>query len=83
MAIVKGRFDSEFVTVYNATARDTSLSLQARGLLLYLLSLPDDWNVSRKQVAKDNNINEKIFQKCLKELKDKGYLGHINTQEER
>lgn len=81
MAIIKGSFETEFVTVYNKTARDTRLSLQARGLLLYLLSLPGDWKISRKQLAKDNGINDKTIQKQLNELKEHGYAYYQATQE--
>ena len=80
MAIVKGSFESSFVTVYNKTARDTRLSLQARGLLLYLLSLPGDWKVSRKQLAKDNDLNEKTLQKYINELKEHGYATYHKSK---
>ena len=80
MAINKGRHESDFTTVYNQTARDTNLSLQARGLLLYMLSLPGNWKVYRKQLAADNNINEKTVQKYMNELKENGYAEYIQTR---
>ena len=81
MAIVKGAFDAEFVTVYNKTARDTRLSLQARGLLIYLLSLPGGWRVSRNQLASDNHVNNKTIQKYLNELKEFGYACYRSVKE--
>lgn len=73
VAICKGNYVTEFVTLPNTTARDTRLSLQARGLLLYLISLPGDWKVSRKHLARENGVNEKTIQKYINELKEYGY----------
>ena len=33
-------------------AQDKTLSWKARGLLLYLLSLPDDWNIYESELIK-------------------------------
>jgi hypothetical protein len=53
---------------------DTSLSWQARGLLVYLLSKPDDWEVCIDQLV---NASEKdgrhTVQAILRELADAGY----------
>lgn len=80
MAICKGNYATEFVTLPNTTARDTRLSLQARGLLLYLISLPGDWKVSRKHLARENGINEKTIQKYINELKEYGYATYQTSK---
>ena len=81
MPIRKGNYQDKYTTLPNATARDTRLSLMARGLLLYLVSLPGDWKISRKQVAKDNAVNDKTIQKYINELKDNGYIFYVKSRE--
>jgi hypothetical protein len=50
--IIKRRYTKSFVTLENRLVRDTKLSLDEHGMLHYLLSLPDDWEVSQAQCAK-------------------------------
>lgn len=77
---------SDFSIVPNRTAKDKNLSWEARGMLLYLYSQPEDWEVSvadlmnqtkgsRKHSGRDacNNI--------LKELEQAGYIH--KTQQDR
>ncbi|MDD7805755.1 MAG: hypothetical protein PUP46_09415 [Endozoicomonas sp. (ex Botrylloides leachii)] len=74
MAIVNVSIESGFTQIPNETARDTNLSFQARGLLLYIRSLPHDWKIKPNQIAKENKINRKTLDKYLKELRDAGYI---------
>ena len=84
MAFWRESSDQPFTVIANQALQDENLSFEAIGLLAFMLSLPADWKYSRDWLMKQKpGFNEKTFQKCLKELKDKGYLGHINTQEER
>ena len=82
MAIYKGSYQNQYTTLPNTTARDTNLTLQARGLLLYLISLPGEWRVSRKNVGTENGINEKTVQKYLNELKAHGYVEYVLKRKE-
>ena len=50
--IIRRRHTKNFVTLENALVRDRRLSLDEHGMLHYLLSLPDDWEVSRANCAK-------------------------------
>lgn len=50
--IVKARCNFNFTTVYNDVIRDERLSLRARGLLIYLISLPDDWVIHKSYLDK-------------------------------
>lgn len=84
MSIVKGKCSGPFVTVLNVTAQDTRLSNQARGLLFYLLSLPEDWTVNRKHLSNTFGINCKTVQKQINELKEYGYcIYHKETESGR
>ncbi len=69
MAIHKGPVREKFTQIPNATHQDTSLSLQCRGLLGYLISLPDDWVIRPEQLAKANGIAKNTAYKLIKEKK--------------
>lgn len=50
--IIKRRVTRQFVQLDNAVVRDKRLSLDEHGMLHYLLSLPDDWEVKPRQLEK-------------------------------
>jgi len=49
--ILKKKIEDNFTSVHNAFLRDVDLSIRARGLLITMLSLSDDWNFSIKGLA--------------------------------
>lgn len=63
---------------YFATARDTPqdnrLSWEARGVLWYLLSKPDDWEVQITDIMKQGDIGRDKAKRILKELRDNRYI---------
>jgi hypothetical protein len=63
-----------FVVIDKRAAEDDRLSLRAKGLLLYLLTLPDDWVISPSHVANTcANTSVAVIRNVLKELKRFGY----------
>ena len=46
MPKVKKKITRNFTTIYNTMVRDMRLGMVERGLLLTMLSLPDNWNLS-------------------------------------
>lgn len=70
------RPDTGWFVVSNQVARDTRLSYKARGLLLSLLSRPDDWRVGgARQLARgDGPDGETAILAALSELERVGYL---------
>jgi len=68
-------FDPEipYFIVSRDLAQDSSISLQARGLLQYFLSLPKDWQIYHSQVQKSQNIGEKKLNGMMEELINAGY----------
>lgn len=69
--------------VRNKTIRDRRLSYKARGLLVYLLSLPDDATVDRAALAAASRDGEDSVRTGLQELAAAGYLVHRRIQNER
>lgn len=64
----------EFFLVANRVARDSRLSYKARGLLMDLLSRPDNWRVSAVTLAKEAIDGRDAVRSGLRELRDAGYL---------
>lgn len=70
--IVRAQHDNKYFAVSRETAQDKTLSWEARGVLLYLLSRPDDWELQPQDLAQGCGIN-KVY-KLLKELDAAGYV---------
>jgi len=50
------------------------LSFEARGILAYLLSKPDDWEIQRADLMAEGGIGRDKVNSILKELREAGYL---------
>lgn len=72
--IIRVVHENHFTTIRNKTVRDSRLSFKARGLLIYLLSLPDDARVSRDFLTTVGPDGEKAIRSALAELTKAGYL---------
>lgn len=62
-----------FTMIPHDMTNDSSLSLAAKGLLLYMLSKPDGWKLRVADVAKRCNNGEASIRSALKELRMTGY----------
>jgi hypothetical protein len=66
--------DNPYFLMRRDTAQDSSLSFEARGVLSYLLSKPDDWKVYVGDLRREGNIGKDQIQRILKELEIARYL---------
>ena len=53
---------------------DKTLSFGARGLMAYLLTKPDNWEVRMSQLISASPAKRVATQRMMKELKDAGYV---------
>jgi len=74
MVAIRLAHKKRFTTVSNKLAQDTEISLKAKGLMVYLLSLPDDWIVYVDHLAKTLKEGKSAILSALKELKGFGYV---------
>jgi len=72
--IMRGPHKSDFVRIQHQTLRDESLSITARGILAYMLTMSDDWAFSVNGLASALKLNHETVVKYLKELQAAGYL---------
>lgn len=63
-----------FTTIANDLLQDRRLSWKAKGLMAYVLSLPDDWQFSIDGLAAFAPDGRSTVETILKELKGFGYL---------
>lgn len=81
--IYRAEHSNDFSQIENACLRDDRLSLEAVGLLAYMLSMSDGWKFSTYQLATHFKKNEKTILGYLNELKECGYLEIRRTRDEK
>lgn len=77
MSNVKRFKKSHFTITDNKLIKDDRLSWKARGIFIYLWSMPDDWNFYVDEVAKHSKNSVGALQSGLSELEKFGYLKRI------
>jgi len=63
-----------YTMVSNQVVQNTNISFKAKGLLTYLLSFPDSWELSPYQIQKVFTLSEKVTENLIKELISAGYI---------
>ena len=74
MAIKRAKRETNFTMMSNVGLRDKRLSFKAKGLLAYMLSLPDDWVFYEEEITKHSTDGKQSVRTGLKELQEFGYL---------
>lgn len=81
MSIIRAQRPHQgFTVVRNDVAQDTRLSYRARGLLIYILSLPDNWRTDSMALAKASLEGRDAVRKALTEMENAGYLKRTKRQ---
>lgn len=63
--------------------QDKTLSWKAKGILSYMLSMPDDWTFYIDELIKHSTDGKASFRSGFKELQDKGYVTRIRKRNEK
>jgi hypothetical protein len=72
--IIKGKHRSKFFQMDNAPVQDPGLSWAAKGLLAYLLSLPESWEVHLRDLFLRSSSSRVATETALKELIKAGHV---------
>lgn len=72
--------ENPYVMVNKFAMSDSSLTLQAKGLLGYLLSLPDDWVVKPRELVKHHKNGRDAIYRVIRELISTGYLERVSVK---
>ena len=71
--IIRRKHTKNFLTLANDMVRDRRLTLDEHGMLHYLLSLPDDWEVSRANCARFWGIGREKASRIFRSLRKTGW----------
>ena len=72
--IIRAKHTEGFLRVLNSVVCDPQLSCEACGLLIRMLSLPDDWIFSAEGLAVQFSLSVKTVRRLVKELREAGYV---------
>ena len=72
-----------FVTVHKSFIHDDNLSWKAKGILLYLLSRPDDWRIYETELNKHSSDGRDSLRTGIKELEEAGYIHRTRRRNEK
>ena len=81
--IVRSHRKTNFTIISNMGMDDTRLSLKAKGLLAYLLTKPDNWQVNDRHLSSIGPDGRSAIQAALKELEATRYLVREKYQDEK
>ena len=71
---IKTTKERDYTIIDNTFIKDCRLSWKAKGLMTYLLSLPDDWSIHLSEVEKHATDGKSALRSAINELKELGYL---------
>lgn len=80
MPIYRTEKNKDYVVVSNIFLKRKDLSIKAKGLLAYMLSLPDDWKFTIGGLASQLKECKSSVAAMLKELELNGYLRRRYTR---
>lgn len=74
MAVIRVEKTKNYTVMANYHLRDNRLSFKAKGLMSFMLSLPDDWDYTVAGLATCAKDGKDSVRGALKELENAGYL---------
>ena len=74
MAVFKIEKNKNYTIMSNHHLRDKELSYKAKGLLSFMLSLPEDWDYSINGLVEVSKEGKKAIRAMLEELEENHYL---------
>ena len=78
--IVRSKRSESFTIIGNAVLTDERISFRAKGVLVYLLGKPDNWQVSERHLATVGHEGVTAIRAVLKELETAGYIQRHRKQ---
>lgn len=72
--------ENPYAQIDKSAINDTRLSWKAKGILVYLLSKPEDWTVNIKDIVKHANDGRDAVYNGIKELIAAGYILRVLTK---
>ena len=83
MAQFKLRCEKDFMAIHNNIFKDKTISLKAKGLLAFMMSVPPDWDYSLAGLAACNKDGLVSVRSALQELEDNFYVKLTKVRNEK
>lgn len=83
MATFRVNKNKNYTTINNTGLRDERLSWKAKGILAYILSLPDDWVFYMEEISTHAKDKISSLYSGMKELKEHGYVKRFPVKDEK
>lgn len=80
MTTIRVKKDARYFSASNEPFNDKRLSWEARGLMGYLLSKPNDWEVRMQDLDNQGPAGSRKLRRMLAELRACGYMNRIRTK---
>ena len=74
--------ENPYVIMNKDFLKRPDLSMQSKGLLAYLLSLPDDWKIKREELPKHFSNGIGAISATIQELVKAGYIRRFQKRDE-
>lgn len=74
MEVIRVIKNKNYTTISNQLFKNKGISLKAKGLMGYLLSLPNDWNLSINGIVACSKEGRRAIGNIINELIDAGYI---------
>ena len=81
MEVIRVIKNKNYTTISNHLFKDKTISLKAKGLMAYLLSLPSDWNLSINGIVACSKEGRRAIGNTIKELISAGYIERIQIRD--
>jgi hypothetical protein len=75
--------DNPFVMISRMALQNPRLSFKARGLLAYILSLPDDWKLYIRELTNHSTDGKFAIRSALSELRKAGHIKGVRLRNEK
>ena len=78
--IIRAQRKDHFTVINNIAIDDTRLGFRAKGVLIFILSKPDNWSVSERGLAQVGPDGREAVGAALRELETCGYLRRTKSR---
>lgn len=79
--IFRRRIRGQYFTMHKTIVNDARLSFKAKGIMAYLMSKPDDWDIRLEDVIAHASDGKTSVYSGIKELVDAGYMTRTEVRE--
>ena len=81
MEVIRVIKNKNYTTISNQLFKNKGISLKAKGLMAYLLSLPNDWNLSINGIVACSKEGRGAIRNTFTELISAGYIERIQIRD--